>query len=246
MNKRLLAYGFLVCVLAFSGAAMAEPVRRISAAVVLVSDVVPNAPADIADLELCPAPPPGSSRLITRDEMRRRLSDLGADPAKVALPSVVRVEAEAERWSAKMLTDKATDAIRSTLPPGVSLESLKATRNLVLPPGSQVESVRVQVPRREGRHELTGTVEITRGRSIVARAPVRVVVNVPEGAFQPAVLRGSRVTLVIEQGPTRVGASAMAMTDVDLGDEAMFKVTTTGRMLKARLQTRELALVVER
>jgi hypothetical protein len=246
MRTRLFAYGFAVCVLAFSGATMAEPVRRVSGAVVRVVDVVANAPAELADLELCAAPPAGSSRLITRDEMKRRLSDLGADPTQLALPSVVRIESEAERWSAKELTEKATSSLRSTLPPAVTLESLKATRNLVVPLGSRIAAVRVQVPRREGRHELTGTVEITLGDKIVARAPVRVVVNVPEGAFQPAITRGSRVTLIIEQGATRVGASAMAMSDVELGGEAMFKVTTTGRMLKARVQTRETALVVEK
>lgn len=246
MNPRILAYSFAVCVLAFSGAAMAEPVRRVTGAVVLVADVVPNAPAELADLELCAAPPAGSSRLITRDEMKRRLADLGADPAQVALPSVVRIEAEAARWSAKDLTEKATVALRSSLPPGVVLQHVKATRNLVVPLDSRVSAVKVQVPRREGRHELSGTVEITRGESIVARAPVRVVVSVPEGAFQPAVTRGARITLIIEQGATRVGASAMAMTDVELGGEAMFKVTTTGRMLKARVQTRDTALVIEK
>jgi hypothetical protein len=246
MRTRFFAYGFALCVLAFSGAATAESVRRVSGAVVLVADVVPNAPAEFADLELCPAPPAGSSRLITRDEMKRRLIDLGADPTRLSLPSVVRIEAEAERWSAKDLGEKAATSLRSTLPPAVTLESLKATRNLVVPLGSRIAAVRVQVPRREGRHELTGTAEITLGDKIVARAPVRVVVNVAEGAFQPAITRGSRVTLVIEQGATRVGASAMAMTDVDLGGEAMFKVTTTGRVLKARVLTRETALVVEK
>lgn len=246
MKTRFIAYGFAVCLLAFSGAAMAEPVRRITGAVVLVADVVPNAPAELADLELCPAPPAGSSRLITRDEMKRRLVDLGADPSRLTLPSVVRVEAEAERWSAKDLTEKATTSLQATLPPAVTLESLKATRNLVVPLGARVAAVRVQVPRREGRHELTGTAEITLGEKIVARAPVRVAVNVAVGAFEPAITRGSRVTLIIEQGATRVGASAMAMSDVDLGGEAMFKVTTTGRVLKARVQTRETALVIEK
>jgi hypothetical protein len=246
MKTRFFVYGFALCVLAFSGAAMAEPVRRVSGAVVLVADVVPNAPAELADLELCPAPPAGSSRLITRDEMKRRLSDLGADATQLALPSVVRIEAEAERWSAKDLSAKAAAALRTTLPPAVTLESLKTTRNLVVPLGARVGSVRVQVPRREGRHELTGTVEITLGEKIVSRAPVRVAVNVPAGAFEPAITRGSRVTLVIEQGSTRVGASAMAMTDVELGGEAMFKVTTTGRVLKARVLTRETAVVVEK
>jgi hypothetical protein len=246
MKTRYFAYGFALCLLAFSGAAMAEPVRRISGAVVLVADVVPNAPAELADLELCPAPPAGSSRLLTRDEIKRRLVDLGADPARLTLPGVVRIEAEAERWSAKDLTEKATTSLHATLPPAVTLESLKATRNLVVPLGARVSSVRVTVPRREGRHELTGTAEITLGDKIVARAPVRVAVNVAEGAFAPAITRGSRVMLIIEQGATRVGASAMAMSDVDLGGEAMFKVTTTGRVLKARVQTRETALVIEK
>jgi flagella basal body P-ring formation protein FlgA len=52
--------------------------------------------------------------------------------------------------------------------------------------------------------------------------------------------------LVIERGAASVSASAVALGDGDVGDVVSFKVETTQKVLRGRIETRERARVVVR
>jgi len=106
-------------------------------------------------------------------------------------------------------------------------------------------SARPVIPKRVGRHELTLMAELRAEEETVARSPLRLIIEVSEEALAPAVRKGDRMTLVVEQGNARIGASAIAMSDANLGDAVFFKVSSTGKVLKARVSTRDISVVVE-
>jgi flagella basal body P-ring formation protein FlgA len=49
----------------------------------------------------------------------------------------------------------------------------------------------------------------------------------------------------VEHGNARVGASASALADTNAGEVAWFKVTSTGKVVKARVESRDQARVLE-
>jgi hypothetical protein len=230
---------------AFASPAAAETRVNVSGASIRVSDIDPGAAPELADIELGRSPPPGSSRLLSRKEIRQRLREAGVDPSRVTVPASVRVEAPAERWKPEEVAVRADAAVRAALPPGVALLKLSARQGVVVPPGTTVAAAKPMIPRRVGRHELTLVAELRQDEKIVARAPISLIVEVSAEAFAPVVRKGDRLTLVVEHGNARVGATAVALADADQGDAIWFKVTSTGKTLKAKVASREVGVVVE-
>lgn len=232
-------------VLPLTATASAENRVSIEGPTVRVSDIDPAAPAEVADVELGRAPPPGSSRIFTRGEIRQRMREAGADATHVNVPASVRVETPAEHWRPEEVAARSDAAVRAALPPGVSLLKLDAQRSIVVPPGSSVTSVKPVIPHAVGRHDVTVVAEVRRNHEIVGRAALSLVVDVGEDAFAPILRKGDRITLIIEQGNARIGASAVTLADANLGDAVFCRVTSTGKVLKAKVQSRDVGQVVE-
>jgi flagella basal body P-ring formation protein FlgA len=240
---RLLALSF-----AFAGltaTASAETVVTVSGRNVRVADLDPGAPAELADIELGRAPPPGGSRIVTKKEVTDLVRAAGADPSRLSLPRTLRVAAAADRWRAADIAVRAEGAVRAALPPGVTIVKLAATQGVVVPPGTTVKSARPVIAKHVGRQELTLMAELECETEIVARAPLKLTVDVSEEALAPAVRKGDRLTLVVEQGNARIGANAVALADANTGDSIWFKVTSTGKVLKARVTSRDIGVVVD-
>ncbi len=245
MAQRFSVVLVLATCAALAGTAAAESKVNVTGASIRVSDIDPGAAPELADIELGRAPPPGASRLLSQKEIRQRLREAGVDPARITVPRSVRVESPAERWKPEEVAVRADAAVRAALPPGVALLKLSARQGVVVPPGTTVAAAHPVIPRRVGRHELTLVAELRQDETIVARAPLSLVVEVSAEAFAPVVRKGDRLTLVVEHGNARVGATAVALADADQGDAIWFKVTSTGKTLKAKVASRELGVVVE-
>ena len=177
---------------------------------------------------------------------RRAAAQLaGGDPKGLVLPSTLRVETPAERWNPTEVAGRADSAVRAALPPGVTLVKLTATRGVVVPRGTTVTNVKPSVPKRAGRHTLTAVAELSAADEVVARTPLSLVIEVSEAALEPLVKKGDRLTLLVRHGNASVGASANALADANLGDAVWFKVATTGKVLKAKITSRDSGLVVD-
>jgi hypothetical protein len=243
--KRSSALLSLIAALTLATAASAESRVSIEGPTVRVSDIDPEAPAELADIDLGRAPPPGSSRVLTGSEIKRRVRDAGEDPARMNVPASVRVETPAEHWKPEEVAVRSDAAVRASLPLGVSLVKLDAQHSIVVPPGSSVTSVKPVIPHVVGRHDVTVVAEVRRNQEIVARAPLTLVVDVGEDAFAPILHKGDRITLIIEQGNTRIGAAAVTLADANPGDAIFCRVSSTGKVLKAKVQSRDVGKVVE-
>jgi hypothetical protein len=228
-----------------SAPTQAETAVRVIGPHVLLGDVVPGAPAELSEIELCKAPPPGASRLLTRREVKERLRTLGASAAGVSLPSVVRVETRAERWSAAEISQRSTSIIQASLPPGVELRKVRAAQGAVVPVGTSVRDAKPHVPRRAGTHEVSAMAELEQSGEVVARIPLSLTLDVTRAALEPAIPRGASITVFVQRGNARVGATASALSDAELGDSAWFKVFRTGKVVKALVESKEQARLVE-
>ena len=226
--------------------ASAEEARVVRGAQVHLSDVVSELPADVPDFELGAAPPPGSSRTIAKSEIQDAASKSGVSLKLVKLPPAVRVTSAAKRWSTEDLTNAALPTLSRALPVGVSVRRARAISKAVTSPTASVSAVRVpRLPRREGEYLTTAIIELSNDGQIVARIPFQLSLDISSTAAQPAISKGTRVQLLIESGPARITATAVALSDGELGDTLQFRVATTQKILYGKVEEPTLARVVQ-
>jgi hypothetical protein len=226
--------------------ARAETVRDISGGRIELHEVLPGAPAELAGVDLGASPPPGSSRVLTREQLKQQITQAGFDPAPLDIPQLTRVQAAGKRWSATELSDWLLPAVRQALPPGVSLLKLKTSTSLLLSPDASIGEVRLaKLPKRTGTVQAGLSVVLLLDQEATHHLPLVAVVNISEQAAGYAVSSGADVSLVVRYRTLRVSAAATALKDGDIGDTVPFRVKSSGKTLLARLTSRQEAEVVE-
>jgi hypothetical protein len=227
--------------------AYAEAERTIDGTRIHLADVSDGYDdGELATLDLGPAPPPGSSRLLSRAEVEDQLRAAGDDAKNLRMPSALRVKSAAKRWSADELREAVMPKLMAALPLGLTFKTAKLNRAIVTSPSVLVgEAHFPKFPKRAGEATLTASVDIRQEGATIMRLPVTVVVTVSEAATQPTVSKGARVNLVIQHGPARVTALATALSDTELGETGLFRVNTTQRVLRARISSPDSAQVIE-
>jgi hypothetical protein len=232
--------------LALPLAASAEPTQSIDHARVLVGDLVKAAPAGVAEIELAPAPPPGGSRLFTKNEIEQMLRQRGVDTKGLTIPPSIRVVGAAKRLSPAELTTLVTPIIMQNLPHGVALTKVSPSYEVTVPPSATVGNIEIpRHPRQKGPFRTTATVQMVSGGEIVARVPVPVILEVSEEAARPDVARGSRISLVVDRRSLRIMTQGSCMLDANIGDVVSVLVVPTNRVVKAKITGRDEAQVVE-
>lgn len=235
----------LLVVLA-TGVAAADETRVVARARIHFSDVVSNAPTEMGDVDLGLAPPPGGSRIVTREELIAAVRRNGFYPNTVRLPTLVRVTSASKRISSAELEAMARPEISKQLRAGISLKKIEDAPDLVVTPGASVRKASVAfVPYQKGEARTTAVVELASDDVTVASVPVIAIVEVTETGARPDVRRGARINLVIEGPSMRVTAAGTAAVDAKVGDAVIFHVAETGRTLRARVTSSEEAIVVE-
>jgi Chaperone for flagella basal body P-ring formation len=210
-----------------------------------LAELVPNAPEALRDLDVGPAPPPGGTALLDRDGVLSQLRSAGADPKTISLPKLLRVIGASRRWSPPEVTAFVRDAVEAALPRGVTLTHLEAKMPLVAAPDAAAGHAEVpKPPKHAGPFRTAVIVPIVTGGQVAARVTVMATLDVSDAAARPDVARGSRVTLVIDRRSARIGAAGIALADADVGDVGEFRVDKTGRVVRARLDATDLAMVI--
>lgn len=225
--------------------ATAETERLVESARVRLDDVVLVSDPELASIDLGPAPPPGSSRLFGRDEILRLLEARGGSLRGKPVPAAIRVRSAGKRFSADELEELVDSAVRAALPPGATVKELRVSRGVLTSPRIEVGTVRIpRLVRRAGPLTVTASVDLTHDGEVTERIPVTVALELDARAARSLVQKGSRVDLVIARGPARISASAVALDDVELGEVRSFRVSSTNKVLRARLESPTLAVVV--
>lgn len=227
------------------GSARADVERIIESSRIRLADVVTALPEGAADVDLGPAPPPGGSRLLSREEIVRHVHEAGQSTERLALPAAVRVTSAARHLSAHELQVLVTPAIERQLPRGATLRAVNVQRALALSPRASIGRVNfAKFPKREGAYKTTAMVEMLVDGDVALRVPVSVSLELGADAARSTLERGAQIHLVIERGAARVSAVGTALGDGDVGDVVAFRVQNTQKVLRARIESRTSAKVV--
>lgn len=227
--------------------ALATQTIDVAAGPLRVGQIWKVAPADYVDFELGQAPPAGGVRMIRKQELLRRLRQSGFEGSLVGFPAAVRVRTRSERWEPARLRAETRAAAKATLPAGVSLIKVNARSSVLVPQGTVADKLQLaKLPRRVGRASLGGTLTLVHsGRSRI-RVPVTVVVDIDEQAAQPLVVKGDSLNVYIESHGARVTVQATALQDADEGELAQFRVSRTQRLVRARIESKHTARVIQK
>jgi hypothetical protein len=206
---------------------------------------IASAPEALRTLDVGPAPPPGGSVALDREHVLALVRAAGGDPQTVALSKVIRVVGASRHWTTAEVTSFVTPSIQNALPRGVALTHVEARIPLLSSPDAQVGRAEIPKPPKKAGLFRTGVVvPIVVDGTVVQRVSVTATFEVSDAAARPDVLRGSRVTLIIDRRSARIGAAGVALSDTDVGVVAEFRVEKTGRVVRARLDGTDIASVV--
>jgi len=241
--KRSRVFALFATVFLLSAWALAEGRQTmISEQRVRLSDVAPDVPRGLAQVDLGRAPPPGRSRYFSYEEMAARLRSAGVSASQLKLPRGIRVKSVARQFTPEELTQLILAPVQKSMPVGVRLDKAVVTQSRVLSPKIEVGEVRL--PRfvmKKGKQTQTGTVEILWGNQVALRLPVRMSVSIDERAAGQVVKRGMSVTLLIRRGSVEISALAQTLSTGRVGDVVSVRVGVTKKVMAARLVSHDRA-----
>jgi hypothetical protein len=250
MSRRApIALAVSAIVLAFTARSTAAPPRevRLVGARVHLGDVVPGADASIAGVDVGPSPLAGCSRIVTRADL---LTALGARQlaAPAHLPDAVRVVRQAKHVVPSELDTIVSDAIKEkSLPRGVTLDAVRAERAIdVIDGWTRVDVDVPRPPKKAGPFATTAFLSFYGAEAeVLARVPVPVELAVSAEGTAYDAARGRPVTLVIRRSLVEVRIGAFAGADADVGDPVPIQLRPSGRVVRARLLSKDEALALE-
>lgn len=198
--------------------------------------LVANAPPELAELDLGPAPGAFGSRLYSRAELEQAARAAGvATPQK--LPSAVRVLRKMTTLDALGVQEAAQRAYASAPRAHATLGAVKRSGKVQVPAGYTDVSLDLpKFPRRAGALSTSITIVFSRDGEPLARIDASAQFALaPEHAL-PEVARGSSVSLAIRRGSVEVTTPALVTRDADAGDIVQVTIRATGRSVRARLE----------
>lgn len=208
-----------------------------------LGEVLPNAPESMHAIDICQAPPVGTSRLIDRALIQRQVKAAGFDVSELVVPTSVRVERAGRKYTPTELGELLRGPVASALPAGTTLVQVESSVAVTLEEGAKPGAIHLpKIPHRLGSVRIAFAVEF-HGDDAPLRVPVTAIVQMSEHAAKAAVSRGARVQLAILRGSARIAAEATALSDGDVGDELRFRVNSTGKVLRGVVVSPTLATV---
>lgn len=232
-------------VVAFAVGVRAETSRVIDRGRILVSDVVPSAPAEVGTIDLGPSPPPGGSRLVTGNDLRSGLQRAKLAPDLVVLEEPVRVVTAHRTLDPAELKILVSPAIAAALPRGFTVAEVAPSTTITTRPRAAVGRVSFpSLPRRAGQIRTTAVVELVDGDVVLSRVPVPVVLEVGEDVASPDVSRGTMIRVAITSGAVVVTTQGQLTDHANVGDVVQVVVTSTRRVVRAKLVSARLAEVI--
>lgn len=202
--------------------------------------------ASAPDVEIGPAPPIGSSRVVDRAEIERAFAAANITAPK-KIPTAVRVSRKTRRLAAgEVATAIRTALAAAPLPRGAMLANVRAVATEVPADFERVSVDLPALPRRSGATTVHATVTFLGANDAPLQktlTPLELVLP-PEAAF-PDIARGAAMTLIVRRGLVEVNISAVAATDGDVGGILPVTIKPSGRVLRARAIDKDHAVALE-
>jgi len=211
-----------------------------------VGDVLPDAEATTAAVDLGPSPAAGVSRVITRADIVAALQakQIVSPPR---LPDAVRVVRKVKHLGPVDIEALVRAAVASKdLGHGVTLAAVRSSRPMDVADGFTRADVDVpRAPKKAGMFSTTAIASLFVEDEVVARFPVPLDLAVSEEGASFDAPRGASVTLIVRRSFIEVRVPGVLTADGDVGDAVPVQLRPSGRVLRARLTSKDEAVALE-
>jgi hypothetical protein len=250
--KRLILGCFVIFSPLLASAAPRAPIAipevQISGTRIHLSDVVPTAPAEMANLDLGAAPAGGGSRIFAQGDLALALGDKMNDSKnKIVLPTTIRVVRKMHKLDIAEL-EQTTKASIATMHlwRGASLFQARPTHAAEVPAGwTKIDIDVPRPPHRSGMLATNATLSFQADGETLAKVIVPIDLMLSDEAARPDITHGSEIQLVVKRGLVEVATPATAGADGDEGDVISVTVKASNRVLRARVQDATHAVALE-
>ncbi|MBX3228851.1 MAG: flagella basal body P-ring formation protein FlgA [Labilithrix sp.] len=246
-------FAALVLVAGLANAAKAAPPAPAAAATTRVEVKGPRVrakdifPGAVADVDLGPTPPIGSTRVIEKADIEKAFAEAKAQAPK-KIPSAVRVSRKTRKLSA-LEVDGAVKSALSTqkLPRGAELVKVRASAVEVADDYHHVNVDLPPVPRRAGPTTVQATVTFLSesADTPIFRTVVPLDVSLPPEAAFADIPRGAPITIVVKKGLVEVSVPGVAALDADVGGIVPVTLKPSGRIVRCRAVDKDHAALLE-
>jgi hypothetical protein len=211
-----------------------------------LGDVLPGADSTAAAIDLGPAPAAGVSRLVTRADIVAAL-DAKQVASPSSLPDAVRVVRKAKHLVPADIDALVREAAASKdLGRGVTLASVRPNRAIDVADGWTRADIDIpRAPKKAGSFSTTAIASLFAGDEVIARFPVPLDLSVSAEGATFDTPRGAQVTLIVRRTLVEVRIAGIAGTDADVGDPLPIQLRPSGRVVRARLLSKDEALALE-
>jgi hypothetical protein len=251
MIPRTLIPFCLASALAFattSAASAGAPPREVfvTATRVHLGDVVPEADALAAAVDVGPSPAAGAARLFTRADFVAAL-EAKQIPAPATLPEAVRVVRKTRHLVASEMNACVREALfGKPLGHGVTLAGVRAERPVDIADGWTRVDVEVpRAPKKAGNFATNAIASFYEGDDVIARVAIPIDLAVSDEGASYDTARGATLTLVVRKSFVEIRTEGFAAADADVGDAIPVQLRPSGRILRARLVSKDEAIALE-
>jgi flagellar basal body P-ring formation chaperone FlgA len=231
---------------AAAAVAAAAPQVFVTGTRIHLGDLMPDADAAAAAVDLGPSPAAGVSRLVTRQDIVAAL-DAKQLPAPATLPNAVRVVRKAKHLAPSDVNAIVREALGSKqLGRGVTLASVRADRPVDVADGwTRVDVDVPRAPKKAGSFATIAVASLFVGDDVIARLPVPLDLAVSAEGATFDTPRGTSVTLIVRRTLVEVRAAGFAAADADIGDPVPIQLRPSGRVVRARLVSKDEAVAMD-
>lgn len=199
--------------------------------------LLPTAPPALASIDLGDAPSLGGSRLLSRADIHKLVSDASPGTVVPDVHAPIRVVRDSVSLSTLELSELVAKQLSVRgLRRGVLLQRVSPRATLKVPAGW--DAVRVEVPstpRRTGNYSTSAMLTFTEQDHVVLRASVPIELLLTEASMVPDVSKGSRLTIIVRKGLIEIAAGGTAVEDGDVGAIVRATLRGTGKSVRVRL-----------
>jgi hypothetical protein len=211
-----------------------------------LADVMREVGGEVGSVDLGPAPVAGGSRVVSRADI---VTALGAKQLAVpaSVPDAVRVVRKARHLEAADLNALVRTAVASKdLARGVSLAKVRADRPVDVADGwTRVDVDVPRAPKKAGTFATTAIASLFVGDEVIARLPVPLDLTVSADGERFDASRGASLTLIVQRLFVEIRTEGFAGADADIGEVLPVQLRPSGRVLRARLVSKDEAIAID-
>ena len=208
------------------------PTVEVNSERVRLAHLVPRMPEPWASVDLGAAPEPLQHRIVTSNDIARKISLARLEAAPLPLPGRTEVLRAGTNFTEPELRTMLQEALIAQLPAPHALRSLSVSGGIVVGAGEvQVDLNMLQL--HEGKQTIMATVQSADG--IARSVPMLVDIHRTIKASGPVITRGQDIVIVLTQGSVRVQSSGIAQGPGAIGEIIAVMPTSGTRVLHGRV-----------